>query len=374
MEILHQILFKLTYLLKSRGKLIYLYRKILKNRGVSYKILQELQEKQLCKMLSYIYKNIPYYQNTFKSNNILPDSIKKLKDLKKLPIINKIIIMENYNKFLPCNPDRLEKHKESTGGTTNCPFIYHISEEDFRRSAIIRFKDWSYGGYRLGEKFGVVIGYELYNSKNLKFENIIPDVKNFILNQIIITSFSHDENVIENYLLRLNKFKPKFLRGYPSSLYFYAKFIYQNKIKLSFQPKAIFTYGEKLFTNFRKFIEEIFESEVFNNYGLTDGGGSACECEKHEWLHVDTERAILEVVNSKGEQIENEIGSIVITTLYNTVMPLIRYDTGDVGIFSSSKCTCGYRSPLLKVICRKNEIIETSDAPFLVPVLKRSKF
>ncbi len=91
----------------------------------------------------------------------------------------------------------------------------------------------------MGEKFGVVIGYELYNSKNLKFENIIPDVKNFILNQIIITSFSHDENVIENYLLRLNKFKPKFLRGYPSSLYFYAKFIYQNKIKLSFQPKAI---------------------------------------------------------------------------------------------------------------------------------------
>jgi phenylacetate-CoA ligase len=79
-------------------------------------------------------------------------------------------------------------------------------------------------------------------------------------------------------------------------------------------------------------------------------GYIAQECKAKRGLHINVEHVILEIVDEGGVVLHGEPGRIVITDLHNRVMPLIRYDTGDVGTLSTRQCPCGITWPLLEVI------------------------
>ena len=67
-----------------------------------------------------------------------------------------------------------------------------------------------------------------------------------------------------------------------------SNYIKNNDIKLSNYPKAIFSTAEKLFPHMRTTIEEVFNTKVFDTYGLNDGGVSAFECQNHNGMHMNT--------------------------------------------------------------------------------------
>lgn len=48
-------------------------------------------------------------------------------------------------------------------------------------------------------------------------------------------------------------------------------------------------------------------------------------------MRIDTERAVLEIVDDSGKQIKEGTGRIIATSLINKALPFIRYDTGDIG-------------------------------------------
>lgn len=100
----------------------------------------------------------------------------------------------------------------------------------------------------------------------------------------------------------------------------------------------------------RKNVENAFSCNVFDGYGLYDGGAGAYECKEHNGLHMDTERSVMEIVDEDGHQIESGVGRIIATSLHNFAMPFIRYDTGDMGHIIEDRCGCGRGSSLLKEI------------------------
>ena len=63
-------------------------------------------------------------------------------------------------------------------------------------------------------------------------------------------------------------------------------------------------------------------------------------------------------------------GKILATSLYNYALPFIRYDTGDLGIISPSKCSCGRKTPLIKkIIGRTTDFLKLNDVAIGSPVL-----
>jgi phenylacetate-CoA ligase len=98
----------------------------------------------------------------------------------------------------------------------------------------------------------------------------------------------------------------------------------------------------------RENIENTFGCDIYDGYGLNDGGVGAYECSEHSGLHIDMERSIMEIVDKKGHQMEDGVGSILATSLYNYAMPFIRYETGDLGHIIPTNCGCGRGSRLLK--------------------------
>ncbi len=178
-----------------------------------------------------------------------------------------------------------------------------------------------------------------------------------------------EENLLK-YFHDINEWKPGFLRGYASSVYLFAKFIHDNNLKLEFQPKAIFTTSEMLLDKYKELIELIFSVRAFDDYGLNDGGVSAYECDRHCGMHIDMERAALEVVDGENKQVTNQKGKILATNLHNYALPFIRYDTGDLGIISDARCSCGREMPLLKeIIGRTTDFLKLNDIIIGSPVL-----
>jgi len=309
-------------------------------------------------MISFAYENVPYYRNLFKELKLLPKDIHTIEDLQKLPVLTKDIIKQHLEEFKPANLSSISYYVNSTGGSTGTPFQYRLPKYDRFLSGAMLYRGWGYGGYELGDKMVFLAGASLDVGTKSYLEKRAHEVARNIRK---LSSFDMGEREMKQYVSLINSFRPKFLRGYASSIYFFAEWIEENNIE-THQPMAVFTTADKLYPNMREKIGDVFSCEVYDAYGLNDGGLGAYECPEHSGLHIDTERSIMEVVDKDGNQLENGEGEILATSLYNYAMPFIRYDTGDLGYIIDDVCGCGRGHKLLKdLIGRSVDILITPE-------------
>jgi len=334
------------------------YKRLIQNQWKSYEELREEQGKQLKYMIDLAYKNVPYYHKLFDNLKLRPEDIKKVEDLERLPILTKEIIKQNWEDFKPVNLNKLRYYDGTTGGSTGTPFKYRLSKFDRFFSGALLYRGWGYGGYELGDKMVFLAGTSLgIGTKSY----LVKRVHEIARNIKKLSSFDMGEKEMRDYVGVVNSFKPKFIRGYASSIYFFAKWIEENNIK-THQPLAVFTTAEKLHPDMREKIGTVFSCDVYDGYGLNDGGLGAYECSEHSGLHIDTERAVMEVVDKNGNQLESGEGEILATSLYNFAMPFIRYDTGDLGYIVDDICGCGRGHKLLKeVVGRSVDVLVTPE-------------
>ena len=314
------------------------------------------QEKKLQSLIQFSYDKVPYYHKLFKNLNLKPEDIQSIEDLQKLPILTKAIIQNDQKGFIPFNLKEQKYANRSTAGSTGHPFQYKNSNDDKSLGFAILYANWGYAGYELGDKVAIIAGSSLIPSTGSK---LADTAKAFIMNTKNFSAFDLHEEYMDKIVIALNKFKPRFLSGYASSTYLFAKHIKNKNLKIDFNPKGVFATAEILFDYQREMIEDVFNCHVFDQYGLNDGGISAYECEVHKGLHIDMIRSITEVVDEDGNQFEaGKEGKILATSLHNYAMPFIRYDTGDLGIPSGTRCECGRDTPLLeKIIGRVSDYI-----------------
>ena len=128
-----------------------------------------------------------------------------------------------------------------------------------------------------------------------------------------------------------------------------ARHIEENGIK-NITPQKILCTNEVLDSKARELIERTFNIKVFESYGCTEIPHIAWECKYHTGLHINMDNVLVEILKDGIECASHEIGHIVVTAFNNKVLPLIRYDLGDLGAFSGEVCPCGRQFPLLERI------------------------
>jgi hypothetical protein len=115
-------------------------------------------------------------------------------------------------------------------------------------------------------------------------------------------------------------------------------------------PKSVLLSGDYVPESVIKSIEGIWNCKIFTHYGLTETCyGQAVECKCREGCHIRDWEFFVEIIDPKtGETLPaGKKGEIVVTSLKNEVMPLIRYRTGDMGVMVNNICNCGDSSPRL---------------------------
>jgi len=341
---LHNLGFKAGYFLTRPG-VIPNYRDFQETQWLPFEQLKDRQEQKLTRLIKLAYENIPYYSKLLNTLGLTPSDVTTIEDLEKIPVLTKQTIRENWQDFIPKNINKLRYLNSQTSGSTGKPFKYRISTDDYERGMSLLYRGWGYAGYKLGDKVALIGGSPSIPTPQSRLRKMF---RNLLLNFRDYSSITISPESLQRYFNFVNRWRPSFIRGYASSIHMFARFIRDNNMELRFQPKAIFTTSDMLFSGQRKVIEEVFNARVFDQYGLFDGGISAQECEEHHGMHIDMERAILETVDEEGKQIVSRPGKILATSLYNYALPFIRYDTGDEGMISHLKCTCGRKMALLK--------------------------
>jgi phenylacetate-CoA ligase len=132
--------------------------------------------------------------------------------------------------------------------------------------------------------------------------------------------------------------------------------------------KIVETTGEPLPTGVRKGIERSYGGEVYDAYGLTEAVVGV-ECGEHSGYHYFENSTIIEIVDpDTGEVLdEGEEGEIVVTSLLQHLMPIIRFRTGDLGLVSGAPCECGLYYPRVWVKGRSHLTINLPAAVKLYP-------
>lgn len=299
----------------------------------SYEKLKKFQEKRLRKIIRYAYETIPAYRRKFIQAGITPRDIRKVEDLCKIPVTTR---QEMQN-----NPDfvnsKLIKGTLYTGGSTGTTLRYFDSFEGAAMLWQTHLRGWRWNGYEYGRKKLAVV---------TSAQGVVEGE-----NTLNLSGDLSEPNIRKN-LKKILEFRPQYLRGYVSSLYILARYCLDHSVEIDF-VESINTISENLYDFQRQAMEQAFGGKVFEEYVCNDGGACAWECNCHQGLHYNMERAVIEEID----------GEMLVTDLWNKAMPFIRYKNGDSVTFLNKQCKCGRQLPLIKVKGRANDILIGRNGP-----------
>ena len=324
--------------------------------------LERFQQDRLQKMIKHSYQNTLYYHDMFKSLKLNPADVKNIDDLQKLPILTKEDIRNNLGNLTAKNYSKRELMLSATGGSTGEPMSFFINKEWGAWNMAAAYREWSWAGYKPGDKIAYLWGAPQDLSHQGELKN---KMFNLINRTIMLDAFDMTKKTLDEYVRMLRKFKPKVINAYVSAVYLMAQYM-ENRGINDIKPKAILTSCEMLFDYQRETIERVFGCEVFDYYSGRDTTIHAGECPEHSGYHLAIENAVVEFIRDDEHVESGEMGKIIITDLSNYAMPLIRYEIGDLGVPSDEICSCGRGLPLMKkVVGRVTDIITTKDDKYV---------
>jgi phenylacetate-CoA ligase len=118
-------------------------------------------------------------------------------------------------------------------------------------------------------------------------------------------------------------------------------------------------------------LEEAFRCPVVSRYSNMENGFIANQRKGELEYRINTASFIVEILDMNSDKVvpEGSVGRIVVTDLFNKAMPLIRYDTGDIG----SKVIINGEQYLNTIEGRKTDLIyNTNGLPVSVHIISNT--
>lgn len=328
-------------------------------RGAPYLSPEEMRALQLQwlrRLLDTAYRFVPYYQKLFWDLDLDPYRVASLGDLQRLPILEKETLRTRLADLCSMKELRgaIQLH---TSGTTGTPLTTYTSERQWVIEQAAIWRHWSWGGYEFRDRMAVVRSHApKLGEPSEKLDRL--------RNWLYLSPYHLSEENCRRYLRLLAEWKPRYLRGYPSSLYILARAARDSGVRLP-SLRGAFTASETLLDHYRSEIETGFgvPVPVFDHYGQAEISAMLHECEQHRGLHVLSDYAHVEFLPSGHAGLHRMIA----TNLHNSAMPLLRYDTGDLVELAPEPCACGRTFPLVSRISGRADQLLLHKEGFPIP-------
>lgn len=147
----------------------------------------------------------------------------------------------------------------------------------------------------------------------------------------------------------LRRQAPGYLLTYPSNLAALLDHFAATKEKLP-GLRAAMTVGETVHPWLRQQCREVLGVDIEDVYSSQELGYIALQCPVSGQYHVMAESVLVEVLDADDRPCApGETGRLVISSLHNQAMPLIRYEIGDYATVGKP-CSCGRTLPTLERI------------------------
>ena len=320
---------------------------------------EERQETYALQQLSYTLsqagEGTRFYRERFREVGFDPrGDLKSTADLAGLPLLTKEEIRADSDALIDRRHWRFSMPAE-TSGTTGEPLRMRLNEGFVAFDSACIFRHWSWAGYQWRDPMVALRSYVPHTLRDPLWRLSRAQ------NTLFFSAYHLTPTTCKTYLDRILRFRPKYIKAYPSSVTLLAEFAYDERERFEFL-EGIFVSSETLLPTEREAIERTFGRKVFNWYGMTEPAMVFTECAAHEGMHLNWEYGYAELMPS--DELAPDEYRLIATGYHNPVMPFIRYDTGDVVRVSPNarRCSCGRPMPLVEtVVGRKDEAIVTPD-------------
>ena len=320
------------------------YREYFKLKRMQYASRQKLNEMSMIKLrhlVRHAYHRVPFYRRLYDEKHLDPRIIKRVEDLRYLPITAKAMFRRAFpHRCLAQGYESRAIHNK-TSGSTGEPFEFFNDrfESPIMQASYMLFNTWI--GVKTPSRF-----VHIRSPSKLSLKMVLRDK---MVGRNRISTLDINSGTIKGFVKTINRIEPAYIEGYTASLVNASRLIKNSGLAINCRPKAIIATSEDLLEHHRALIESVFRCKVFNRYGSREFSGAvAQECGHCGGLHVNTSLCLLEVVDKDGEPVgEGEGGKVLITDLNNYTMPFIRYDIGDYAVKGPERSECGRTFPLI---------------------------
>lgn len=320
-----------------------------------------LQQEKLTTLLMHAYKNVPYYSEILPEAGVIQNGKVNLENFPNIPILTKDIIRDQGQNLYSKDHKSRHSFSNTSGGSTGQPVTF-LQDRNY--------KDWSmacrlYYNQMAGKDVGQR-EIKLWGSQSDvldESEKLVTKLRRWGFNILMLNSFMMSDDLMADYVERWNRFKPKLVWAYTTSIYDFAKYIQRTKTPIH-SPASIICTAENLTEDIRQTVQTVFKCPVLDQYGSREIGVAACECMQRNGLHTFPLNNIIEILDDDFNPcLPKQMGNIYATTLNNYSMPLIRYDIGDMAqAAENTDCPCRSNQPLIgKIIGRHIEVFKKKD-------------
>ena len=268
---------------------------------------------------SYAYKNIPFYQELYKSANVNPTKFSEFEDLLDLPIVNKSDLQNTPIDYR--SNAKLKKILANTGGSSGQPLSFFIQPNSVPHEWAHMHTVWNKLGYKQSD-LKIVFGGRADIRDIIEYDAV--------RHQLTVDIYKSPKQIADALYESFNKFKPKYIHGYPSAIFDFVIWL-----DISKHP---------LLELFKRYIEGMFLGSEFPSPLLRSKVEQLILCDSVSW-YGHTERSVLAyekhekytyspfVTYGFSEAIKDtntEQYNLISTSYYNLASPLIRYNTNDL--------------------------------------------
>lgn len=321
---------------------------------------QELQEKLMSNILHYVVSHTAFY------NKYDPSSIYNF------PVINKEVVIDNmeavFSKEFKNKKDRLKPM--STSGTTGSPFKTYLSPNKVSRNTADVLFFYKRGGYWVGDR---MYHMRIWTDLNRKSKTALLKE-----NYRMFDTSNLDKEGAKNFIKTITSYKgEKFILGFPSSFAALMDHIEEENEVIDWNIKTIFPLAEALPLETKERMQKLFKCPVMSMYSNQELGILAFQPYTGEdYFELNTGSYFFEFLKLDSDEPAEEMeeARIVVTDLFNKAVPLIRYDTADIGSFSYITDEKGRRIKVLNtVLGRKADYIYSNKRVRLSPYILITK-
>ncbi|WP_259014770.1 hypothetical protein [Emticicia fluvialis] len=342
-----------------RGSPVYKHFREVRGINKNEPLSEVTKSNRLSSILSYATANSPFY-SCFNHQSI-----------ESFPVLKKKDFQDNMDSMFSRQylnlKDRLKKM--STSGSSGIPFkIFQDSDKAARNKADLLYF-YELGGYHPGDR---IYSMRIWNDLNQRssWTQLKENFRMFDTSEI---DDSGARNFVKTMLADTNS---KVLLSYASSFVSLMNHISPGEYRWNI--KAIFTGAEELPADTRLKMIEVFKCPVISRYSNQENGilaqqpaaGGDFFCLNEASYYFEFLKTDSDAPASAGEE-----ARIVVTDLFNKAVPMIRYDTGDIGRYQLQE---DGRRVLTEISGRKLDFLKTTDgktiSPYAVTILMRELF
>ncbi len=299
--------------------------------------LRALQLQRLQTVVTRAWQNVKHFRDRMNERGVGPQDIRSLNDIAKLPFTVKSDLRDTYpfGLFASSMKDVVRLHASS--GTTGKPIVVAYTQEDVEVWTSVLVRSFAGCGLHRGDIIQNSYGYGLFTG------GLGAHYGAEALGATVVPTSGGNA---DRQIMLMKDFGVTAICCTPTYFLHLIDRAAELGVDMKELPLRAGIFGAEPWTeSMRRHIENSSRVEAFDIYGLSEiiGPGVACECRRHQGLHIFEDRFYPEIVDpiSGAPLPDGAAGELVLTTLSKQAMPMIRYRTRDITMLLPGRCECG---------------------------------